>query len=158
MKNTQRLDIQFEIPTASAPHSKVNDKHEREILLSIRVVSDDDLFAYLQSLPLTGPGWYGDWKCGRHERICVQHPRYMSVGNHLRIRVTRECYRSNFWETRLTFEPLWKAVPDASKWERIPMAESWADAKAQIEEIVGELPIISDDDSLLRAKRYQEAA
>lgn len=86
------------------------------------------------------------------------------TGKDVRIRVTRECYRSNFWETRLTFEPLWKAVPDVSKWERIPLADTWQDAKREVEEIVGELPIISSDEDSLpgqsatpRAARFVEA-
>lgn len=159
------IDVTFEIPAAT-PHRKVNEKHEREILLSIRFVANNDIIAYLQSLPLSGPGWYGDWKCGGNERICVQHPRSIQTGKDVRVRITRECYRSNFWETRLTFEPLWKAVPDTDKWDRIPMAASWSDAKQQIEEIIGTLPDApSDDDALpdgqssrLRAPRYQEAA
>ncbi|HMV51265.1 MAG TPA: hypothetical protein PLD20_26500 [Blastocatellia bacterium] len=159
------INVQFEIPAAFAPHRKVNEKHERKILLSVRLVADADLNTYLQSLPLTGPGWYGDWKCGPHERICVQHPRSIQPGKDVRVRITRECYRSNFWETRLTFEPLWKAVPDAAKWERIPLAESWTEAKARIEALIGELPIVADDDSLPegqsasnRADRFQEGS
>ncbi|HNC58646.1 MAG TPA: hypothetical protein PLP33_24685 [Leptospiraceae bacterium] len=144
--------INFEIPAKAEQHAKVNPKHQREILLSIRLVADAELVDYLRSLPLSGPNWYAEWKFGRNERLCVQHPHEIRAGVWIRVRLTRECYRSNFFETRLTFEPLSKAVPDSAKWEKIPTAESWAEVRGLLAEKVGEVP------NLPKLYRYEDAS
>lgn len=135
----KRMLINKISPIKTKKHAKINERHERDIVFSVRLVTTEDLFAYLQSLPACGPGYYADYKFEKNKRICLQHPCKINVGVDLRVRLTVERYRNNFWESRVSFEPLDIAVKDPEKWNRIPRTD-WESLQKQIISFIGYLP------------------